>query len=55
MFLRNSLPEAQERRYRRILGFKDEAQYGAREASLEDAQRLLVDLESFARWAEDTP
>lgn len=51
--LRNTLPEAQERRYRRILGVKDEAQYGARRASPEEAQRLLTELEAFARWAED--
>ncbi|MDP1692061.1 MAG: hypothetical protein Q8L49_08980 [Burkholderiaceae bacterium] len=51
--LQNTLPDAQERRYRRILGFKDEAQYGARTASIEEASRLLADLEGFARWAED--
>lgn len=51
--LRNTLPVAQERCYRRILGFKDEAQYGARMASVDEAQRLLTELESFARWAED--
>ncbi len=51
--LRNTLPDAQERRYRRILGVKDEVQYGARKASLDEAQRLLTELESFARWAED--
>jgi hypothetical protein len=51
--LQNTLPDAQERRYRRILGFKDEVQYGARAASVEEASRLLVDMESFARWAED--
>lgn len=51
--LQNTLPDAQERRYRRILGFKDEAQYGARTASVEEASRLLADLERFARWAED--
>ena len=51
--LQNTLPDAQERRYRRILGFKDEAQYGARIASLEEARRLLAELESFACWAED--
>lgn len=51
--LQNTLPEAQERRYRRILGFKDEVQYGAKAAQLEEAIRLLADLESFARWAED--
>lgn len=51
--LQNTLPDAQERRYRRILGFKDEVQYGARAASVEEANRLLADMESFARWAED--
>lgn len=51
--LQNTLPDAQERRYRRILGFKDEVQYGAKAARIEEAARLLADLESFARWAED--
>ncbi len=51
--LRDTLPEAQERRYRRILGFKDEVQYGARTASMDEARRLLAELENFARWAED--
>ena len=51
--LKNTLPDTQERRYRRILGFKDEVQYGTRAMSIEEAARLLADLESFARWAED--
>ena len=51
--LQNTLPDAQERRYRRILGFKDEVQYGAKAAQVEEAARLLADLESFAQWAED--
>ena len=51
--LKSTLPDTQERRYRRILGFKDEVQYGARAMSIEEAVRLLADLESFARWAED--
>jgi hypothetical protein len=51
--LQNTLPDAQERRYRRILGFKDEVQYGARAAQVEEAARLLADLENFAQWAED--
>jgi hypothetical protein len=50
--LRNTLPEAQEKRYRRILGYKDQAQYGARTSSVEQAERLLRDLEEFAVWAE---
>jgi hypothetical protein len=51
--LQNTLPDTQERRYRRILGFKDEVQYGARAAQVEEAARLLADLENFAQWAED--
>ena len=51
--LRNTLPEAQARRFRRILGLKDEAHYGTRLTSIDEARRLLVELESFARWAED--
>lgn len=51
--LREALPVAQEKRYRRILATKDESQYGARSAPLDYAQRLLAELEEFARWAED--
>ena len=51
--LQITLPESQERRYRRILGFKDEVQYGTKPTSLEEAARLLQDLEAFAAWAED--
>ena len=51
--LQNTLPDTQERQFRRILGYKDEVQYGARRTSLEEARRLLNDLRDFARWAED--
>ena len=51
--LRDMLPTAQEKRYRRILGVKDEVQYGARSTPLDEANRLLGDLQDFARWAED--
>ena len=51
--MQNTLPEVQEKRYRRILGFKDDVQYGTKTASLEEAARLLGDLEAFALWAED--
>lgn len=51
--LGNLLPEGQERRYRRILSFKDEVQYGTRHATREEAGRLLADLEEFARWARE--
>lgn len=50
--LRNTLPETQAQRFRRILSRKDEAQYGTHLASVEEARRLLVELETFARWAE---
>jgi hypothetical protein len=51
--LGNLLPDGQERRYRRILSFKDEVQYGTRQATRDEAGRLLADLEEFARWAQD--
>jgi len=51
--LGNLLPDGQERRYRRILSFKDEVQYGTRQATRDDAGRLLEDLEEFVRWARD--
>jgi hypothetical protein len=50
--LKNTLPEVQEKRYRRILGYKNQAQYGARTSLVEQAQRLLRELEEFAVWAE---
>ena len=33
--------------------FKDEVQYGTRQATRDEAGRLLADLEEFARWAEE--
>lgn len=51
--LKETLPDAQERQYRRILGLKDEVQYGARASTVEEASRLLADLEAFALWADD--
>ncbi|MGH8169154.1 MAG: hypothetical protein ACRET5_09525 [Steroidobacteraceae bacterium] len=50
--LRNRLPDAQERAFRRMLRVKDEAQYGARAMSLEEATRLLVDLDAFTQLIE---
>lgn len=50
--LSQSLPDAQERRFRRILAAKDEAQYGARSTSLQEALRLLAEVELFGQWAE---
>lgn len=51
--LQNTLPDIQERRFRRILGYKDEVQYCVRRSSLEEAHRLLNDIRDFAQWAED--
>jgi hypothetical protein len=51
--LGNLLPDGHERRYRRILSFKDEVQYGTRRATRDEAGRLLVDLEELARWAQE--
>lgn len=50
--LRNRLPDAQERAFRRMLRVKDEAQYGARAMSHEEARRLLADLDSFTHFVE---
>ena len=50
--LGNKLPDRQEKIYRRLLGRKDEVNYGARSTSLEEAKRLLSDLDVFAEWAE---
>lgn len=51
--LGNALPERQEKFYRRLLGRKDEVNYGARSTSLDEAQRLLLELDAFAEWAEN--
>ena len=50
----NNLPDRQETFYRRLLGRKDEVNYGARSTSLGEAQRLLAELDVFAEWAEVT-
>jgi TPR repeat protein len=50
--LGNGLPAAEENRAKRLLSLKDEVQYGARRATLEDARRRMEDLDAFARWAE---
>lgn len=46
------LPDKQEKYFRKLLGRKDEVNYGARSATLDEAQRLLVELDAFAAWAE---
>lgn len=51
--LGNQLPEAEMRRLRRILQQKDEAQYGARLKTRDEARQILADLHLFAQWVED--
>jgi hypothetical protein len=51
--LGNLLPDGHERRYRRILSFKDEVHCGTRQATRDEAGRLLADLEELARWARE--
>lgn len=46
------LPTAQETVLARILGRKDEVQYGIRLQSTDDARSLLDQLDRFATWAE---
>ena len=50
--LGNRLPTAQETRLRRILGVKEEVQYGTRFKTKTEAEKLLTQLEEFAAWAE---
>ena len=50
--LGNSLPDRQEKFFRRLLGRKDEVNYGARSSSYEEAERLIAELDEFAAWAE---
>jgi len=50
--LGNKLSDRHEKFYRRLLGRKDEVNYGARSTSLDEARRLLSELDDFAEWAE---
>jgi hypothetical protein len=50
--LGSTLPDRQEKFYRRLIGRKDEVNYGARSTSLYEAGRLLSELDDFADWAE---
>ncbi|HEY4083958.1 MAG TPA: hypothetical protein VGM81_24990 [Burkholderiaceae bacterium] len=52
--LGNALPDKQEKFFRRLLGRKDEVNYGARSTSCEEAERILAELDDFASWAEGT-
>lgn len=50
--LGKNLPDQQERRLVRLLGRKDEIQYGARLTRNEEAEQLLAHLKEFGAWAE---
>jgi len=50
--LGNTLPDRQEKFFRRLLSRKDEVNCGARGTSLDEARRLLAELDDFAEWAE---
>ena len=50
--LGNRLPGDQERRFRRLLGNRDDARYGARAGRLQTAEALLEDLQLFAAWVD---
>lgn len=50
--LGNRLPDKQEKFFRKLLGRKDEVNHGARSTTLDEARRLLGELDEFAAWAE---
>ena len=45
--LGNALPDSHEKFFRRLLGRKDEVNYGARSTSIDEAARLLAELDEF--------
>jgi len=49
--LGKALPTAQERRLDRLLGHKDEVQYGVRVGRSDDAEQTIEALEAFGSWA----
>lgn len=50
--LGSALSDKREKFLRRLLGRKDEVNYGARSTSHDEAARLLAELDEFAAWAE---
>jgi hypothetical protein len=52
--LGNELPDAQEKRLRRIVEAKDDVQYGATRGRVQDARKMMDDLEKFAAWVEES-
>ena len=51
--LGNRFPKTHEAALRRMLGDKDEFQYGVRPVARDEAQRTLLQLRAFASWVED--
>lgn len=45
-------PKEQDQRLGRLLGWKDDAHYGHRAASVEEARSVVQQAERFAEWAE---
>jgi len=52
--LGRELPDAQEKRLRRIVDIKDDVQYGATRGRVQDARKMMDDLEKFAAWVEES-
>jgi hypothetical protein len=50
--LGNRLPDRQEKFFRKLLGRKDEVNYGARSTPFAEAERLIAELDEFALWVE---
>lgn len=50
--LGSRFPQAQSTRLTRLLGLKDESQYGHRMASVREARDVMEQLDRFADWAE---
>jgi flagellar biosynthesis/type III secretory pathway protein FliH len=52
--LGKELPDAQEKRLSRIVEIKEDVQYGATRGRVQDARKMMGDLEKFAAWVEQT-
>jgi len=50
--LATSFQKSKENHLGRILGIKEEVQYGAKHGRIDEAKALLGHLEKFADWAE---
>lgn len=51
--VKSSLPDEQERNFKRLVEKKDDIQYGIRGSQIQVARQRLEHLESFANWAID--